>query len=57
MDTIWPRRTVTSCDPITRSEERLHMRASRAERPKEVTMNVETVKRPIEPQSAIMKGN
>jgi hypothetical protein len=24
---------------------------------KEVTMNVETVKQPIEPQSAIMKGN
>jgi hypothetical protein len=47
-DTIVPRPTQTSCDSITID--------STTPATGEVSMTIETVERPIEPQSAIMKG-
>jgi len=47
---------VTSCDSITCSR-RAHNTQWRAKAHQGGDMTIETLERPIEPQSAIMKGN
>jgi hypothetical protein len=55
MDAICPRLIVMSCDSIT-AESARNTRATAPKHIWEVTMTIETLEHPIEPQSAIMKG-